>query len=65
MSWNKLDRMRLESDVLETEIHEQDPERWLRNHEKRTWGHIAALAVLVIPVVELVKLIQRTISKKK
>ena len=29
MSWNKLDRMRLESDVLETEIHEQDSERWV------------------------------------
>ena len=51
MSWNKLDRMRLESDVLETEIHEQDPERWLHGHEKRTWGHIAALAVLVILLI--------------
>ena len=29
MSWNKLERMRLESDVLETEIHEQDSERWV------------------------------------
>lgn len=51
MSWNKLDRMRLESDVLETEIHEQDPERWVRDHEKRTWMHIAALAVLVIVLI--------------
>ena len=51
MSWNKLDRMRLESDVLETEIHEQDPERWGRDHEKRTWMHVAALAVLVIVLI--------------
>ena len=51
MSWNKLDRMRLESDVLETEIHEQDPERWQRNHEKRTWAHIAARAALVIVLI--------------
>ena len=51
MSWNKRDRMRLESDVLETEIHEQDPERWVRDHEKRTWMHVAALAVLVIVLI--------------
>ena len=51
MSWNKLDRMRLESDVLETEIHEQDPERWVRDHGKRTWMHVAALAVLVIVLI--------------
>ena len=48
MSWNKLDRMRLESDVLETEIHAQDPERWVRDHEKRVWIHIAALAVAAV-----------------
>ena len=51
MSWNKLDRMRLESDVLETEIREGDPERWLGDREKRVWGHLAALAALVLLLI--------------
>ena len=51
MSWNKLDRMRLESDVLETEIHEQDPERWVGQHENRVWFHIAALAVVAAALI--------------
>ena len=51
MSWNKLDRMRLESDVLETEIHEQDSERWVRQHESRVWFHIAALAVVAVVLI--------------
>lgn len=48
MSWNKLDRMRLESDVLETEIREQDPDRWAQAHEQRVWVHIIALAVAAV-----------------
>ena len=51
MSWNKLDRMRLESDVLETEIHEQDSERWVWQHESRVWFHIAALAVVAVVLI--------------
>lgn len=51
MSWNKMDRMRLESDVLETEIRERAPQNRAQEHTRRIWLHLVVLAGLAAVVL--------------